>query len=546
MKFTLIWSFATIVFSNLAMGQGRPEIRLDSILNAANLSAQPTSGLPYFSRGCIITIFGRNLASKEAFPTSFPLPTELEGTRVRFLDRPGSLLYVSPNQINVVIPDVPRNLSYSIAVSTPAGTAELGQFLPSVFSPGIFTADGSGCGRPALWSYRLNRWLGPDDSLQPGEVATLYGTGFGPPLAPDREAATANPLLTAELPFQIFIASEDPPSLVSAEVLWQGKTPGLAGVDQFNFRVPENAQEGCTVPFRLMKPESSYQVNASQILSIPIARDGGPCRDHARAGSLRLVLVREINSGMPDLPARRDSLWVDFFTTPAPGPPRSQVPPGSCSPFSRQARFIGRVCPGLEGVSGDDLADTTPFDSEHWAEKTPQDAGEITVSAGGRTIALRPGLPNGLPYYPAGLPLGTLEPGLIVVKGQGGAHVGSFEAQIQLPPFAVQNNLAPGTVVGSARGGLQTMRWSGGTEKGVVRWWHIDSECRSYATDGRLGPFPSPSFYGYYGAGETHPMMLLFSPDQSEEVTFTADGLRYEGRLTYLYVYRYGGLRVTQ
>lgn len=39
------------------------------------------------------------------------------------------------------------------------------------------------------------------------------------------------------------------------------------------------------------------------------------------------------------------------------------------------------------------------------------------------------------------------------------------------------------------------------------------------------------------------PMLLTLTPDASEDFTFTANGPTWGGRLTYLYVYRYGGLK---
>ncbi|MFN7925138.1 MAG: hypothetical protein U0Q16_33885 [Bryobacteraceae bacterium] len=47
-------------------------------------------------------------------------------------------------------------------------------------------------------------------------------------------------------------------------------------------------------------------------------------------------------------------------------------------------------------------------------------------------------------------------------------------------------------------------------------------------------------------AGEMSPVTILFSPGEDEEINFTADGLRYGGKLSYLYVFRYGGLRLSE
>jgi hypothetical protein len=104
--------------------------------------------------------------------------------------------------------------------------------------------------------------------------------------------------------------------------------------------------------------------------------------------------------------------------------------------------------------------------------------------------------------------------------------------------------LRPGTVIGT-RSRLQQMRWSGGLPKGIVRWWVGQGECRELAPTGQLVPWLFPPGYGQDGDGRLPPVAFLHTPDASEEVTITANGLKYGGRLTFLYIYRFGGLRVT-
>ncbi|MCW5980625.1 MAG: hypothetical protein KIT09_21275, partial [Bryobacteraceae bacterium] len=474
----------------LLVAQGPPEFSRLSIVNAATLSGPPRLGAEvgrYFGVGSIITVFGRNLATETASASRFPLPTELVGTQVTFnvanesTRVPGRLLYVSPTQINLVTPATHRFFS-SISVKTLYGTVDDHYVLVHEADPGIFTRDASGCGPPALWSHRLGRMIGPSDAVAPGEIVTLYGTGFGPPYAPDGEPAPADPPLEADPVYRYGAVLGDgaPGGLQEAEVLWQGKAPGWSGGDQFNIRIPETAPEGCAAPFRVTNPALYYTVRSSQILSLPISRNGA-CQDPPRDAFLRLVLVREVNSGVPTMPTRRDRLWVDFFG----GPPPETSPFDRARSFvtaganycSAGERFRGRMCPGLEGVSEDAMADPLVYDSRHWEAKISQDAGAISVSSAGETVRLPQGLPNGLPYYPSELPANFLQDGHVRVSAGGGRHVGAFDAEITLPPFAMVDNLPPGTVIGSRRVGLDSGRFSGGSPKGIVRWWVGEAEC---------------------------------------------------------------------
>src|SRR5690606_4214879 len=96
-----------VIVDPLATGPGP---HLDAVADAGGY----TAAVPPFqrltvARGMIITLFGRDLASQTATATSVPLPKQLAGTLVE-IHRGGEgiplpLFYISPNQINVQIPE---------------------------------------------------------------------------------------------------------------------------------------------------------------------------------------------------------------------------------------------------------------------------------------------------------------------------------------------------------------------------------------------------------------------------------------------------------
>src|SRR5262245_27245040 len=62
---------------------------------------------PPATPGSIVTIFanpGQTLTSATASATGYPLPTNISGTRVSVNGTPTSLFYVSPGQINFLMP----------------------------------------------------------------------------------------------------------------------------------------------------------------------------------------------------------------------------------------------------------------------------------------------------------------------------------------------------------------------------------------------------------------------------------------------------------
>ena len=68
--------------------------------------------------GTIMAIYGSNLASIAAQPTTTPLPTAMNGTTVLIGGIPSPLYYVSPGQINVQIPfELAPSKQYQVVVS---------------------------------------------------------------------------------------------------------------------------------------------------------------------------------------------------------------------------------------------------------------------------------------------------------------------------------------------------------------------------------------------------------------------------------------------
>src|SRR5277367_2269063 len=79
----------------------------------AFVSLSAASGMPNLAAGSLATIFGPNLAPR-AVTGSAPYPLTLGGIRLHVADRPAQLLYVSPAQINFIIP-----------AGTPSGTTSV-------------------------------------------------------------------------------------------------------------------------------------------------------------------------------------------------------------------------------------------------------------------------------------------------------------------------------------------------------------------------------------------------------------------------------------
>jgi uncharacterized protein (TIGR03437 family) len=176
--------------------------------------------------GSLGTIFGSSLAASTAPATAFPLPHELAGVRVEVDGAPALLYYVSPTQINFVVP--PGGVQ-SVAVNGLAALkAQVG-----FWAPGLFTMDGAPTG-PVAAAHLNGVVAGSGAPAHRGEILQAYGTGVG----------IINPaILLIAVPIPIIRIGGK-----QAEVSYAGPAPGLPGVTQINFTVPPDAPTGAAVP----------------------------------------------------------------------------------------------------------------------------------------------------------------------------------------------------------------------------------------------------------------------------------------------------------
>lgn len=191
----------------------------------------------------IISAFGSNLAITSQSVSSLPLPTTLGGTTVTIKDSFGfeyaaPLFFVSPSQINYLIPaDVANGLA-SVTITNAAGLVSRGVLNIERVAPSVFTADSSGKGCAAA-DVQYSR----DDGTTITERAARFD--------PVSNQFLPNPirLLTDEQVFLILYGTglrhrSDLSAVkariggIEAEVLYAGPQGTFAGLDQINLRLP--------------------------------------------------------------------------------------------------------------------------------------------------------------------------------------------------------------------------------------------------------------------------------------------------------------------
>ncbi len=506
----------------------KPVIYPGGIVNAASYTATPNSGgeVDGVSAGAIASIFGTNLAAVTEVALTTPLPTQLAGTSVLVRGVAAPLFYVSPELINFQLPyQCPAagcpSLPFNIVVTTPAGASET-YLLNTAGGEGLFTRDASGCGPGVVLNINADGTLTENsrlNSVSPGGEIVVYGTGLGTVInaPPDGVPAPNSPLSKAAIGGGPYFEFEE--AFQPINVFWAGRAPGLIGVDQFNFLVPDTVREGCAVPLTVA---AFYGI--SQPVTISVRRGGGPCVDPPAAGYGQISWERTWTT-LPLQPASETNL-VTVSLQAAPG---KQIPaPPSPNPSAYE--YFGPACPvpGYRSL----------------------DAGQVKVHAPGfdastTMVPLQQGQVSGLTVYQAALPTGAIQAGSFSVSASSGADVGEFQSALPIgQPIQITSALA-GRVI--SRSGTLTINWTGGDPNSIVTAklvrhlgyadWSTNT-VRASASSGAL------NLSGFRISDGDVELVVEQTPGSSETVSFSAPGLSLGGQNTWKYSFQFEGLKL--
>jgi uncharacterized protein (TIGR03437 family) len=158
-----------------------PYIAPAGVMNAAGTT--PQAGV---APGGIVSIFGVNLATQTLVAPDGMLPQTLGGLTVVVGDRLLPLFFVSPGQINAEVPDDLAAGDHVLTVS-PAGAPQVSApFTVVRDAPGLFAVAVNGQAM-AMAIHEDGSAVTADAPARPGELLTVYGTGFGPAERPRPE-----------------------------------------------------------------------------------------------------------------------------------------------------------------------------------------------------------------------------------------------------------------------------------------------------------------------------------------------------------------------
>lgn len=144
-------------------------INIQGVINAA--TAKSSSSVPVAARGSIVAIIGSNFSNGTATATSAPVPTQLPGTdtRVMFDDIAAPLLFVSPTQINAVVPfELPDRSSVDMVVWNGTVSSAPVKVTMVTQDPGIVAV------------YDRGSQVSEANPILPGDTISILTVGLGP------------------------------------------------------------------------------------------------------------------------------------------------------------------------------------------------------------------------------------------------------------------------------------------------------------------------------------------------------------------------------
>lgn len=232
----------------------------------------------------IVTAFGSQLASSivianDADPNTpgIQLPTDLAGTTVEVNGRKAGLFFVSPTQINYMMPPATESGTANVVVKF-GQTISNGTVMVSRVAPGIFTANSNGRGVPAATVLRVKQdgtqryeslyqfnqqalgYITKPIDVPSGDlvVLVLFLTGI-------RNAADVNNDGDLKESIKVLIGG------VEATVLGASAQPDFVGLDQINAVIPTSLIGRGIVDVSVI----GLGYNASNVVKIEIAGNGG-------------------------------------------------------------------------------------------------------------------------------------------------------------------------------------------------------------------------------------------------------------------------------
>ena len=216
------------------------------IVNPSSGVVSAASFQPGIAANSWVTILGSNLSPQTDTWSNWivngVLPQSLDGVSVKVGSQFAYVAYISPEQINVLVPDIPPGnvaitVSNGIGASTPV-TATAQTLQPAFFQWGQYAV-----ATRTDYSDAVKNGTIPGVSTlpaKPGDTIVLWGTGFGPTTPPLPQGVTVPSSTTYNTANPVKITIGGAPAAVFGVAL----TSGAAGLYQVAIQIPASLSDG--------------------------------------------------------------------------------------------------------------------------------------------------------------------------------------------------------------------------------------------------------------------------------------------------------------
>ena len=464
----------------------QPVIDSGGVVNAASYSP---AGLPNsaISQGSIFIVFGNNLGPASIVSASFPLPTALAGTSATVTVNGATIspimVYTLASQVAMVMPSSTPTGNGTITITYNGQTSPAAAVQVVAASFGVFTLNQGGSG-PAVVTDANNGVTSLTHAAAPGQTLVLWGTGLGKISTDETQPppqGNVGPKPT------VWVGSQQ------ANVVYWGRAGCCAGVDQINFQVPAG-MTGCYVPVAV---ETGGAV--SNFGSIAVTGSGSVCSDPVALSSAQLAQVeRGQNLNVATLALSRSTVSLNL---PPPGSSTTTTTDSGSASFVRYTpiQLTSSGFGQMVSVGGCMVftinGSATVVDP---VQPMGLDAGN-SVGIGGTngTVELRSLSSKG--YYGGSLGSSTNPPLFLDIPAHtmnvfGGADVGDFALELQMPPALNWTNQSSTSTVSESQG--VSVNWTNAVPNGYVQ---VTGSSFSVDQNGNLGA--GASFYCTANAG---------------------------------------------
>jgi uncharacterized protein (TIGR03437 family) len=209
-----------------------PSYSAASIVNAATQTAGA------LAPNTIATLYGTNLAFDTAAVTAAnlnagTLPTSLDGVSVLVYNMAAPLLFVSPGQINFIVPYGLLAGMVTVVVTRQNVAGPVVTIQLDATSPGLFLWNGN----MAIATHLDGSLASSTAPARAGEIIVLYAAGLGSvsPATTSGRLAPSAASMVAKSQMQVLLNSTP---CSAASVLYAGLAPGFAGLYQINLTLP--------------------------------------------------------------------------------------------------------------------------------------------------------------------------------------------------------------------------------------------------------------------------------------------------------------------